>query len=43
MPSVYLDRLLNYINTLIAAAIVLLAIAVFWYVYRPLPETSGTI
>ena len=43
MPSVYLDRLLNYINSAIAAAIVLLLGAVYWYVYRPLPETSGTI
>lgn len=39
----YLDRLLKYINTLIAAAIVLALAVVYWYVYRPLPQTSGAI
>ena len=39
----YLDRLLKYINTLIAAAIVVALGVVYWYAYRPLPQTSGTI
>ena len=39
----YLDRLLKYINTLIAAAIVLALAIVYWYAYRPLPQTSGAI
>src|SRR3954470_15598327 len=43
MPIVYFDRLLKYINTLIALALIIGAAATFWYVYRPLPQTSGTI
>ena len=39
----YLDRLLKYINTLIAAAIVLALVIVYWYAYRPMPQTSGAI
>jgi penicillin amidase len=41
--NVYSNRLLKYINTLIAAAIVLALAIVYWYVYRPLPQTSGVI
>jgi penicillin amidase len=41
--NVYLDRLLKYINTLIAAAIVVALAMVYWYAYRPLPQTSGAI
>src|SRR5580704_14706113 len=41
--NVYLDRLLKYINTLIAAAIVLALAIVYWYAYRPLPQTSGAV
>jgi penicillin amidase len=40
---VYLDRLLKYINTLIAVAIVLALAIVYWYAYRPLPTTSGAV
>jgi penicillin G amidase len=40
---VYFDRLLKYINTLIAVALVLAIAAVYWFVYRPLPATSETI
>jgi penicillin amidase len=41
--NVYLDRLLKYINTLIAAVIVLALAITYWYAYRPLPKTSGSI
>jgi len=40
---VYLDRLLKYINTLIALALVTALAAVYWCVYRPLPDTSGVV
>jgi len=43
MPDVYLDRLLKYINTLIAIALVAALAIIYWYVYRPLPQTSGEI
>lgn len=43
MPSVYLDRLLKYINTLIAVALVAALAIAYWYAYRPLPDTSGAI
>src|SRR5260370_17339072 len=41
--NVYSNRLLKYINTLIAAAIVLALAIVYWYMYRPLPQTSGLV
>jgi len=37
------DRLLKYINTLIAVALALAIAAVYWFAYRPLPRASGTI
>jgi penicillin amidase len=40
---VYLDRLLKYINTLIAVAIALVLATVYWYAYRPLPKASGSV
>jgi penicillin G amidase len=43
MPSVSLDRLLKYINTLIAVALILAIAIVYWFAYRPLPVVSGTI
>jgi len=43
MPSVYLDRLLKYINWLIAVALVAALAIAYWYAYRPLPKTSGSI
>ena len=39
----YFDRLLKYINTIIAVALILALVAVYWFAYRPLPATSGTI
>ena len=39
----YFDRLLKYINTIIAVALLLALIAVYRFAYRPLPATTGTI
>ena len=39
----YLDRLLKYINTIIGLALILAIGAAYWFAYRPLPSTSGTI
>ena len=36
-------RILRYINIAIAIALVAAAGAVYWFVYRVLPQTSGTI
>ena len=38
-----LSRIIRVINVSIAILIVLIAIAVYWYAIRPLPETSGEI
>ena len=38
-----LNRLLKYINTVIAVLIVLLTIGIYWWAWRPLPQISGTI
>jgi len=40
---VRLNRLLKYINTVIAILIVLAGAGVYWVAWRPLPKTSGTI
>jgi penicillin G amidase len=40
---VRLNRLFKYINTVIAVLLVAAAIAVYWFAWRPLPQTSGTI
>jgi len=40
---VRLNRLLKYINTVIAVLIVLAGAGVYWVAWRPLPKTSGTI
>jgi penicillin amidase len=40
---VYFDRLLKYLNTIIAVLLAAALAAVYWYAYRPLPKTSGTI
>jgi penicillin amidase len=40
---VRLNRLLKYINTIIAISIVLAGAGVYWVAWRPLPKTSGTI
>ncbi len=39
----YFDRLLKYINTAIALALLSAIVAGYWYVYRPLPATSGSV
>jgi penicillin G amidase len=39
---VALKRVLQYFNIAVLAALILAAIAVYWYAWRPLPETSGT-
>jgi len=36
-------RILRYINIAIGALVLLAGVAVYWYVYRALPQTSGTI
>jgi len=38
-----LSRLLRVINVSIAVLIVLIAVAIYWYAIRPLPQTSGEI
>jgi penicillin amidase len=38
-----LSRLLRIVNVSIAVLVVLVAIAVYWYAFRPLPQTSGEI
>ena len=38
-----LNRLLKYINITIALAVLVIALAVYWFAGRPLPQTSGTI
>src|SRR5437762_1313297 len=43
MPIVDFDRLLKYINTLIVIALAAALSLVYWYGYRPLPKTSGTV
>src|SRR6188768_315445 len=39
----HLNRVLKYINYLIAAGLVALLCVVYWFGYRVLPETSGAI
>ncbi len=36
-------RLLRIINVSIAVLVMLIAVALYWYAYRPLPKTSGEI
>ena len=36
-------RIIRYVNLAILAALLLFAAAVYWFVYRPLPQTSGTV
>ncbi|MEO7649193.1 MAG: penicillin acylase family protein, partial [Bryobacteraceae bacterium] len=36
-------RILNYINTAIGVAVALALGAAYWYAYRPLPKTSGSV
>ncbi|HVX66657.1 MAG TPA: penicillin acylase family protein [Bryobacteraceae bacterium] len=38
-----LKRVLQYFNIAVLAALILAAVAVYWYAWRPLPETSGTL
>lgn len=38
-----LGRVVRYVNIAIAALLVLFAAAVYWFVYRALPQTSGTL
>lgn len=41
--AVLLRRLLHYLNVLIGVLFLAALITVYWLVYRPLPQTSGTI
>src|SRR4051812_5102675 len=41
--KVFLNRLLRYINLLVAVALVVALAIVYWVVYRVLPKTSGEI
>lgn len=36
-------RILKYLNLSIAAALVVLLFCVYWFAYRPLPRTTGTL
>ena len=38
-----LQRFLKYINFLIGVVLIAALIAVYWYAWRPLPQTSGTL
>ena len=38
-----LKRVLQYFNIAVLTALVAAAVAVYWYAWRPLPETSGTL
>jgi penicillin amidase len=40
---VHLNRLLKYINTAIAVLIVLAVFGLYWFAWRPLAQTSGTV
>ena len=40
---VVLSRLIRIINVSIAAFVVLLAVAIYWLAFRPLPKVSGEI
>ena len=39
----HLDRLFRYLNILIGIAVVAVLAGVYWYFWRPLPQTSGEI
>ena len=41
--KVTLNRLLRYINLLVAVVLVIALAVVYWFVYRVLPKTSGEI
>jgi penicillin G amidase len=43
ISKVLRHRVLKYINLGIAVALLLLAAAAYWYAWRPLPMTSGTV
>ncbi|MFL6415327.1 MAG: penicillin acylase family protein [Bryobacteraceae bacterium] len=38
-----LTRVVRAINVIVALLVVFIAVAVYWFVFRPLPKTSGTI
>ena len=38
-----LNRIVRYVNIAIAAVLLLFAAAVYWFVYRALPQTSGVV
>jgi penicillin amidase len=40
---VHLHRILKYINIVIAIALAALVGAVYWFAWRPMPETSGSL
>ena len=38
-----MNRILKYVNILIALLLVVLLVGVYWIAWRPLPQVSGTI
>jgi penicillin amidase len=40
---VHLDRVFRYLNYLIGIALVIVLVGVYWFFWRPLPQTSGDI
>lgn len=43
LEEVFTRRLIQFINVLIALALTAGLTATYWYVYRPLPQTSGSV
>jgi len=41
--SVRLNRVIRYVNTILAVLVVLIAVGVWWVAWRPLPQTAGTV
>ena len=42
-PQRPLHRVLRYVNFAIGVLLIAFAVAAYWFAYRPLPQTSGTI
>src|SRR4051812_46168558 len=38
-----MNRFVKYVNIAIAIVMIALLVAVYWYAYRPLPQTTGTV
>ncbi|MBM3765559.1 MAG: penicillin acylase family protein [Acidobacteria bacterium] len=43
LKEVFTRRLVQFINVLIGCALTLAGIGTYWYAYRPLPQTSGSV